>query len=431
MIRRATGRRGRAVMRWVDRGWLARSAAVAAGIVVASAAAGGGAGSRSAHADTPRDTPAAVEVDRDTAPAGRIGFGFDGGEPVDAWGASLAVSWLERPLELAAGSFGAGTAASRPVRRRQTLALGGALALGDSVVLDAALRASHQVGDRLRADGDPGRLARHVLHDLRIGARIRVAGDHARAALLRGDLTLPTGNADQLAGDASWTLAWSLIGRVTLAREIVAAGSVGIRLHGAEVVVGDRVIGDELRAAAGVAVPLSAAGLTGLAGKVAVSGEILGSLGDRVGGLAGPSPIEARLGVIVRTWRSPCAPAPRSTSRSARRGSARCSRQHGPRGSRAAPRPPATTPPPTMTTMTRLPTTTSSMTNWRTEPAACAEQPACAACVEQPALRGLHRVAARGWRDRPRHCFGGHADPRRAACHAGKRERMSTDEMPW
>lgn len=264
-------------------------------------AAGGLGGEPVAGADRPRDTPAAVEVDRDAAPAGRVGLGFDGGEPVDAWGVSLVAGWIERPIELAAGAFGGGSPASRPVRRRQTLALGGALALGDSVVLDAALRASHQVGDRLAAAGNSDRLARFVAHDLRLGVRIRVVGDRQTAALVRGDLTLPTGNAEQFAGDAAWTAAWSLIGRATLARDIAIAANAGIRLHGAEVAVGDRLIGNALFAAAGIAVPLPVLGLRGL--DASLTGALLGSLGDHVGDLSGPSPLEARIGVIARPRR--------------------------------------------------------------------------------------------------------------------------------
>jgi len=250
---------------------------------------------RAAHADMPRDTPAAVEVDRDASPPGRVGFGFDGGEPLDAWGVSIAAGWIERPIQLGAGSFGGGSPASRPVRRRETLALGGALAIGDGIVVDAQLRASHQIGDRLMAGGDPDRLARYVFQDLRLGGRIRVAGDRSRAALVRVDLTLPSGDAAQLAGDAGWTAAWSLIGRATLPRDVVLAACTGIRLHGTEVAVGDHLIGDALFAALGGAVPLPLDPL-----RASLTGELLGALGDHVGSLAGPSPLEARLGVVVQ-----------------------------------------------------------------------------------------------------------------------------------
>ncbi|HEU4734721.1 MAG TPA: hypothetical protein VFT22_42815 [Kofleriaceae bacterium] len=251
-----------------------------------------------AWADAPRDTPAAIEVDRDATPAGRVGFRFDGGEPVDAWGASVTASWLERPIRVGAGAFGGGAPASEPVRRRQTLAIGGAIAVGDSVVLDLALRGSHQVGDRLHAAGDPSGLARFVFQDLRLGGRIRVVGDDERAALLRADLTLASGDAEQFAGDASWTAAWSLIGRATLPRAIVIAVNAGIRLHGAEVMVGDRLVGDEVFAAAGASVPLPVRGP--LAAAVRVTGELSGALGDRIGGRSGPSPLEARLGAVVQ-----------------------------------------------------------------------------------------------------------------------------------
>jgi hypothetical protein len=259
------------------------------------------AASHPAHADMPRDTPTAIEVDRDVAPAGRVGFGFDGGEPVDAWGASISAGWIERPIHLGAGTFGGGSPDTQPVRRRETLSLGGALALGDSVVIDLGIRASHQVGDRLRAAGNPEGLARYVLQDVRFGGRIRVAGDRGRAALLRAELTLPSGDADQFAGDARWTAAWSLIGRATLPHDLVIAATAGIRLHGAEVAVGDRLIGDALFAAAGVAVPVPAVGpLRALAAPVQLTGELLGSLGDHVGKLSGPDPLEARLGVVVQ-----------------------------------------------------------------------------------------------------------------------------------
>lgn len=253
-----------------------------------------------AHADRPRDTPTAIEVDRDTAPAGRVGLGFDDGAPVDAWGVSIAAGWIDRPIDLGAGAFGGGSPRTQPVRRRETLALGGALALGERIAIDLRLRGSHQVGDRLAAAGNPDRLARWVFQDVRLGGRIRIVGGGERTALVRAELTLPTGDDQQFAGDARWTAAWSLIGRAVVARDVAIAGTVGIRLHGAEVAVGDRLIGDALFGAAGASVPLRALGLTGAAERVAVTGELIGALGDHVGDLAGPSPIEARIGAIAQ-----------------------------------------------------------------------------------------------------------------------------------
>jgi hypothetical protein len=155
-------------------------------------------------------------------------------------------------------------------------------------------------GDRLTAAGNPDRLARYVAHDLRLGGRIRIVGDGERAALVRAELTLPSGDDAQFAGDAAWTAAWSLIGRATLPRGIVVAANTGIRLHGDEVAVGDRLVGDELFAAVGGAVPLPAMGLGGTADQVTLSAEIFGALGDHVGAASGPSPVEARVGVLVR-----------------------------------------------------------------------------------------------------------------------------------
>jgi hypothetical protein len=166
-------------------------------------------------------------------------------------------------------------------------------------VVDGVLRASHQVGDRLTAAGNPTHLARFVLQDLQLGGRVLLAGDRDRAALLRAELALPTGDDAQFAGDAAWTLAWSLIGRVALPRDIAIAATAGIRLHGAEVAVGDRLVGDELFAAAGATVPLPALGLAA-ADRVAVTAELRGALGDRVGGSTGPNPAEARIGVRVQ-----------------------------------------------------------------------------------------------------------------------------------
>ena len=55
----------------------------------------------------------------------------------------------------------------------------------------------------------------------------------------------------------------------------------------------DRVVGDELFGAAGVVVPLSGPAL-------AASAEVDGVVGDDVKGMRGPSPVEARAGVVGR-----------------------------------------------------------------------------------------------------------------------------------
>src|SRR5438034_337691 len=55
-----------------------------------------------------------------------------------------------------------------------------------------------------------------------------------------------------------------------------------------------------IRSAIGCARPLTALGLGRSAEHVALTAELAGALGDRVGMQAAPSPLEARLGLIVR-----------------------------------------------------------------------------------------------------------------------------------
>ncbi len=262
-----------------------------AGVVLGLAGA-----ARVSAADTPQGTPAAIEVDREAAPAGRVEHGFDSGAPVEGWGASVTLGWLERPITLRAAD-----AESRPVARRQTLALGVALALGDSAVVDARLPLAHQTGDRLTLLGEPRALDRWVPGDLRVGGRVRLVGGDASAAFIRAELSLPTGDDRDLAGEPSWTLAWSLIGRFALPRGVVIAGAAGIRLRGEEVLIGDTLVGDELHGSLGIAIPIPPVRpLWFAAEQVKLTGEIVGILGDHVAGLRGPSPAEARIGLVTR-----------------------------------------------------------------------------------------------------------------------------------
>jgi hypothetical protein len=277
---------------------MTRGAAIAAAAAIA--AVGGrfgpaGPGIRPALADAPRQRPTSIEVDRDAAPPGRTELGFDGGAPVPGWGATVGVGWLERPL-----TFTTADGETLPVRRRETLALGGALALGEAVVFDARFAVAHQVGDRLRP-AEPRALDRFAVTDLRLGARLRVTGGARRAMFVRGELTLPTGDDGDFAGEARWTLAWQLAGRLVLPRGITVAGAAGIRLRGAEVVIADRLAGDELSGALGVAVPLPPVRpLWCDAEQVKLTAEAVAVLGDDVGVGRGPSPAEARLGLVTR-----------------------------------------------------------------------------------------------------------------------------------
>lgn len=249
-----------------------------------------------AYADTPTDAPASLELDREAPPSGRAEFGFDAGGPVDGIAAGVSFGMIDTPLLLRTAD-----GESRPVSRRETVAVGGAVALGASVVFDARMPLSRQTGDRLMALGDGRSLDRWVLGDLRLGGRLRVVSTSVADALLRAELTLPTGDARDFAGEPSWTVAWSLIGRFRLPAGIVLAGAGGIRLRGEEVIVADRLVGDELQGAIGIAVPIPPIHpLWCVADQVRLTGELVGVLGDEVGGKTGPSPAEARLGIVTR-----------------------------------------------------------------------------------------------------------------------------------
>jgi hypothetical protein len=239
-----------------------------------------------AFAEKPLERPEAIEVDRDEAPAGRTELGFDGGAPVAGWGATIGFGWLEQAI-----AYGA----LEPVRRRETVSLGGAIALGTSIVVDARIAAAHQIGDRLGTSA----LDKWVSTDLHAGGRIHVAGNAMRSVFVRVDATLPTGDDGDFAGEASWSLAWRIVGRLDLERVVLAA-SGGIRLRGREVIVGDRLVGDEGVLAAGVVVPVPALQPLWCSEGLKISGEIVGVVGNDVGMGTGPSPAEARFGVIGR-----------------------------------------------------------------------------------------------------------------------------------
>src|SRR5512147_1934517 len=108
-----------------------------------------------AAADTPRDTPAAIDVDREAPPPGRAELGFDGGAPLEGWAVGIGVGYLSAPMTLRSSA-----GESTPIRRRETLSLGAGLGLGETVVLDARMAVAHQVGDRLVALGDDRALDR-------------------------------------------------------------------------------------------------------------------------------------------------------------------------------------------------------------------------------------------------------------------------------
>lgn len=247
-----------------------------------------------ARADTVVMRPEAIEVDRDVPPPGRVELGFDGGAPVGVWALGVQVGYVDRPLILHDAAL-----AVAPVRHRETVALGGAITVGDDIVVDARVPLAHQVGDRLQGLGDDSPLARWVIGDVTLGVRLHVAGGERRAVFLRGQLYLPTGDDFQFAGDARWSASWLIIGRATLAPGVIVAATTGIRIRAAEVQVGDRLVGDELPFGAGVTVALPPiARLWCTPEQLRATGEIVGAIGDHVGSQRGPSPVEARLGFV-------------------------------------------------------------------------------------------------------------------------------------
>ena len=262
-------------------------------LAIVAAAAGG------AHADTPSERATAIELDREDAPAGRAELGFDGGAPLAGWGASLGLGVLSKPLTLATPTT------LVPVARRETLVLGGALALGGSVVVDARLPLLRQTGDTYTGGSDAFVInrgtTRHAVGDLRLAARVRIAGTAERAVFLRGALTVPTGDDGDYAGELHWGVQWNLIGRATLPAGVIVAATADIHIRGAEVMLGDRLVGDEIVGALGALVPIPPiAGLWCDRSQVMLGAELDGVLGDNIDAVRGPSPIEARGGLVIQ-----------------------------------------------------------------------------------------------------------------------------------
>jgi hypothetical protein len=272
---------------------MSRALGVLVGVVCAAAPAA---------ADAPVDRPEAFEVDREQPPPGQAELGFDGGAPIGAWSASVQLGYLDRPFRLHTTEV-----KIFPVEHRETVALGGAVSLGDRLVLDARLPLAHQVGDRMRGLGDERPLDRWVVGDLGLGARVRLSTTKRASLFVRGALTVGTGDDHDYAGEARFTMAWMLIGRFTLPYGIVLAATGGVRFRKAEVIVADRLLGDELNGGVGATYELPALrGLWCTANRVRITAEVVGVLGNNVGDELGSSPAELRLGMIseIRPWLS-------------------------------------------------------------------------------------------------------------------------------
>lgn len=253
-----------------------------------------------AHADGPVTRPQAFEVDRETPPPGQAELGFDGGAPVGRWAASVQLGYLDRPFRLHTTEV-----KIFPVEHRETVALGGALSIGPSIVVDARVPLAHQVGDRMRGLGDDRPLDRWVPGDLGLGLRLRLSSGTRASMFVRGALTLGTGDDHDYAGEARFTVAWMMIGRFTLPHGFMVAATGGVRFRGAEVIVADRLIGDELFGGVGLTYALPPIrGLYCASNEVRATGELVGVLGNNIGDKLGPSPVEGRLGVItrIRPW---------------------------------------------------------------------------------------------------------------------------------
>jgi len=249
-----------------------------------------------ASANTPVTRPEAIEVDRDTTPPGQAEMGFDGGAPIGDFAFGLTLTELERPLRLHTIDL-----ETYPVKRRETATLGGAIALGDDVIVDAKLPLSHQVGRRYQNLGDDRPLDPWVPNDLQIGARVHVMTRGSVAVFVRGNLTLPTGDDHDFAGDARWSAAWSGIARITLPHDITLAATGGIRIRGAEVQIANLVVGDELFWAAGATIGIPPfCSLWCKADQFKAEVEVVGVVSDRVQHTKGPAPIEGRIGLVGR-----------------------------------------------------------------------------------------------------------------------------------
>ena len=249
-----------------------------------------------ARAQTPLTRPEATDVDRDSTPPGQAELGFDGGAPIGNWALGTELGLLEHPIR-----FHTVGIKTYPVLRRESVAFGGAVALGDSVIVDARMPLAHQVGQRLQYLGDQRSLDAWVPEDLTLGARVHVMTRGPVAVFVRGEITLPTGDDYDFAGAPNWSAAWMGIARVTLPADIVVAASGGIRLRGREVIVADQLVGDELMWAVGGTIgipPLLP--LWCKPEQLKASLEVVGIAGDRVNHMTGPSPIEGRIGVVGR-----------------------------------------------------------------------------------------------------------------------------------
>jgi hypothetical protein len=256
-----------------------------------------------ARADMPTDKPTAVDVERWTATATGWWAGLDDARALGmghlAIGATASVA--TRPIGL---SSPGGDDLGAPVSARATLTLAAAYGVTETVDVNLALPLVLQGGDRLTAVGRPQELKGATSGDARLGVKVQLFANERVTAALAAGVTLPTGNEQHYAGEESWVADWRGLGIARLGRFAIGLGA-GVRLRGAEVALSpSQVSGNELVGALAVAwqLPVIDGVYCDWTALRAIA-ELDGVYGDKVGGVRGPSPLEARVGVRGRVWR--------------------------------------------------------------------------------------------------------------------------------
>jgi hypothetical protein len=255
-----------------------------------------------AAAQVPVGDRPAFSVERFTPPPGHASFGTV--EEPDVlprwqWSASLWSSFMSRPIVFR--DILTGEEATVPVRWRLGFDASGAIGLGKRFQVGVAVPWAVQDGDRLQGTGiDAAPLDRFVLGDMRVHARVRIAGapgDRGLGSALAGTWHLPTGDDDDFAGELNTMYEWKLAVGWRGARW-AAAGNLGLRVRNKEVVLLSpaRPHGNELLTGAAATVALPGVPRLGVPRSWAI-GEVVWAIGDAPTGTRGPSPGELRAGL--------------------------------------------------------------------------------------------------------------------------------------
>jgi hypothetical protein len=252
---------------------------------------------------SPTDAPAAIELERWAASATSWWAGLEDARVVGLGhlAIGLTASAIGRPVGLTSPT---GEDLGAPVARRLTMILTAAYGVTETVELDVAIPIAFQSGDRRAALGDDRALASTAGGDLRIGGKLQVVDRGALRVGFAADLVLPTGNEQHYTGEASWIVHWRALAGVQLGR-FGAAAAAGVRLRGEEVLLApEQVAGNEV--VGGIALAYALPPIGGMScdwTQLRLIAELDAVLGDTVGEVRGPSPVEARLGVRGRIWR--------------------------------------------------------------------------------------------------------------------------------